>query len=169
MFADALDLRTAVVETVGNASIADVWPRIVALAELKLNQKLRTRYQLTEAALTLPSALPADYLETAGYYQNGKRVTWSITNDLTAGDYTLSYYASIPTIANSLTATNWLLQRYPDVYLYSVAVEAAKHLRDLDAVGALQALMDRAVMDLFIDDERARYGGAVIRVKGATP
>lgn len=169
-FTDALDLRTAVVETVGNASIADVWPRLVKLAEAKLNQKLRTRFQVSGAAIVIPGPLPADYLEAISYSGDKRHHGhWSVTVGLPAGSYELTYYAKIPTIGDILTASNWLLEKYPDVYLYAASVEAAKHLRDMEAVPALGALLDGAMRDCHVDDERARFGAAVVRVAGPTP
>ncbi len=70
-FTDALDLRTAVVEHVGKPDIADVWPRLLLMAEAFLNRNLRTRDQVTAATLTLSAGvatLPADFLEMIGVY-----------------------------------------------------------------------------------------------------
>ena len=52
-FADHLDLRTAVVEQVGSADIAEVFPRLLALAETKLNRQLRLRDQITDTPVTV--------------------------------------------------------------------------------------------------------------------
>lgn len=70
-FTDALDLRTAVVEHVGKPEIADVWPRLVLMAEAFLNRNLRCREQVTLTTLTLAAgevALPSDFLEVIGVY-----------------------------------------------------------------------------------------------------
>lgn len=42
-FTDFLDLQAAVVEHVRDASIADVFPRLVKLAEVTFNRRLRCR------------------------------------------------------------------------------------------------------------------------------
>lgn len=170
-FLDSLDLRTAVVETVGDDTIVDVWPRLVSLAEAKLNRVLRTRHQLAQAfvPVSTDAPLPVDYLEMSALFQGGKRLIWNPAYSLTPGPYLVEYYAKVPSLANSLTGTNWLLEQYPDVYLYAAAEQAALHKRDLEMAATLKALKDDALMSLYSDDERARFGQAVIRVNGVTP
>lgn len=170
-FADALDLRTAVVEAVGDETIVDVWPRLVSLAEAKLNRVLRTRYQIAQAIVPVSdeAPMPADFLEMAAMFQGTKRLVWNPAYSLTPGPYLIEYYAKLPTLAGDLTAANWLLQFYPDVYLYAVAEEAARHKRDLDLVGIMRAAKDEALMSLYSDDDRARFGQAVVRMNGVTP
>lgn len=170
-FADALDLRTAVIEAVGDETIADVWPRLVAMAEAKLNRVLRTRYQIAQAIVPVSTTapLPADYLEMAALFQGNRRLAWNPSYSLTPGPYLIEYYAKVPTIAEALTATNWLLMHYPDVYLYAVAEEAARHKRDPEMAAMMKAAKDEALASLHGDDERARFGQSVVRVSGATP
>ena len=38
---------------------------------------------------------------------------------------------ALPTLSGDLTASNWLLESYPDVYLYAAAVEGGVHAFDL--------------------------------------
>ena len=170
-FNDALDLRTAVIETVADASIADIWPRLVGLAEAKLGRVLRTRYQLALAEIAIgdTAPMPADFLEMSAFFQGGRRFVWNPAQTLSPGVYQVEYYAELPTLANDLTSTNWLLQNYPDVYIYAVAEEAARHKRDLELVGIMKAAKDEALASLYSDDERARFGQAVVRVNGPTP
>lgn len=165
-FNDALDLRTAVVEAVGDATIADVWPRLVALAEGRLNRALRTRHQLKTVAYA--SAVPVDFLEMAALTQGGRRYYWTPGDTIPPG-YQMDYYAALPTLADSLTATNWLLVTNPDLYLYAAAAEAARYLQDMDKVQAFEAARDEALRGARAEDERARFGQAVVRFRGHTP
>lgn len=189
-FADLLDLRTAVVEQVGRPDIADVFPRLVALAEAAFNRKLRARDQITTATLTLASgtvALPSDYAEMIGVYDgNGNeyvqqpqqaahmdRCYYAINgSNLTlygySGDVTTQYYATIPALSD-MTDSNWLLQKYPGVYLYGVATEAAKWMRDRELASDMAGLLQGEITDLRADDETARYSRARVRVQGVTP
>lgn len=52
--------------------------------------------------------------------------------------YTLYYRATISPLSDSVT-TNWLLTNAPDLYLYASCLEGAKHIRDMEQVGALSA------------------------------
>lgn len=188
-FSDYLDLRTAVVEMVGDAGIADVFDRLTKLAEARFNRDLRTRFQVSQVTLTVSggvAALPGDFAEAIGVYdaqgreyigqtlqmQRAGRSYYSLDGSLLRGpdgDVTLEYYAKIPTLTDRMEASNWLLEQYPDAYLYGVSVEAAKYRRDVDGARALEAMREMAVSDIRADDSRARYSRARVRVKGPTP
>lgn len=199
-FTDALDLRTAVVEHVGNPDIADVWPRLVLLAEAYLNRNLRCREQVTRTTLTLASgsvALPSDFLEIIGIYDGYgleyvQQPLQQVKENHPGGIYTPSeayyaisgsnlvsmgadgardveYYAKIPTLTTSFTTSNWLLQKHPALYLYAVGLEAAKHVRDLDLASVTRDLRDAEMLDARIEDDRARYSRARVRIPGVVP
>ena len=188
-FADFLDLRTAVIEHVQRPDIADVFPRLVVLAESRLNRSLRLREQITSGTVTLTSgtaSLPSNYAEMIGLYDaNGaeylqespqnKNACWysvqggNIVAPNISGVRTIDYYAVIPTLSDTVTATNWLLSGYPDVYLYSVAFEAAKYVRDIELAAQTKVLMDDAISTAKSEDEAARYSRGRVRVAGCTP
>lgn len=191
VFADYLDLRTAVIEQVGRSSISDVFPRLTLMAEDALNRKLRLRDQMTSTTLTLTSGtvpLPVDFLEVIGVYtpagieyvqqpaQSAKNNGCFFTIDGSnlkihgySGDVELEYYAALPTITGSMTGTNWLLSKFPQTYLYAVAFEAAKFMRDRDLASDMAGLLGVVLDDAKIDDERARYSRSRVRVQGYTP
>lgn len=194
VFADYLDLRVAVAEQVGNRNISDVMPRIVQMAESSLNQKLRHRKQITSDTLTFASGvatLPTDFLEMINVFgaygvamaagsiadvnrcgSEYSRYAIDGTSVLIyglSGDRDITYFAKIPTITTSVSSTNWLLADYPSVYLYAAAVEAAKFLRDAELAQATQALLAQALSDMKVDDERARWSNATVRVQAVTP
>lgn len=193
-FADALDLKTAVGDHIGNRSISDAWPRLVQQAETALNQKLRTVWQVTDAALTFANgeaALPSDFLEMMHVYgpcgyqmRAGMRVdsrrpgtsfsTYSIGAGKLyirgfSGSKDIAYYAAIPTISGSLSATNWLMAQFPDAYLYGVGLQAAKYLKDVELAQATDQLFGFAVQAVKIADERQRWANGIVRVQAQTP
>lgn len=191
-FADFIDLQTAVVEHVRNPSIADVFPRLVKLAEVTFNRRLRCREQITTATLTITSgsaALPSDYAALLGVFDAAgvefiQQPVQSLQEAQTRGYYALSgsniiakndevlsliYYAKVPTITDSLTDTNWLLQKHPGVYLYGVGLEAAKYLRDADTAQATMPFLDMEIDAANGQDAQERYGRVRVRVQGVTP
>lgn len=193
-FADYLDLRVAVAEHVGNRNISDAMPRLVQMAESTLNQKLRHREQITSDTLTFTagvSPLPADFLEMInvfGLYGAAMRAgsladvnrsgseysRYAIDgSDIliygVSGDRDITYFAKIPTLTTSVSTTNWLLRDYPSVYLYAVGLEAAKFLRDMELAQATQGLLSQAVNDMKVDDDRARWSNATVRIQMVTP
>lgn len=193
-FLDALDLKAAVGDHVGNRSLSDVWPRLVQMAETQLNQRLRTVWQETAATLAFVNGeadLPADFLEMIDVYgpcgyqmrasqrADSRRPGTSFSRYSVgagkvyirgfSGDKDILYYAAIPTISGALSASNWLLQRYGDVYLYAVGLQAAKYLKDVELSQATDQLLGFALQAVKIDDERQRWANSVVRVQGPTP
>jgi len=191
-FADFIDLQTAVVEHVRNPSIADVFPRLVKLAEVGFNRRLRCREQISTATVTISGGagiLPADMAEIIGVYDaagveyiaqplqavkvSQGRGYYAISggNIVTRNDedLTVEYYANVPTITDSLTDSNWLLQKHPGLYLYGVGVEAAKYLRDVETAQATSALLDMEYTAAAAQDEQGRYSRARVRIAGVTP
>ena len=191
-FADFIDLQTAVVEHVRNPSIADVFPRLVKLAEVGFNRRLRCREQISTATVTVSGGagvLPADMAEIIGVYdaagveyiaqplqavkvsQGRGYYAISSGNIVTRNDedLTIEYYAKVPTITDSLTDSNWLLQKHPGLYLYGVGLEAAKYLRDVETAQATSALLDMEYTAAAAQDDQDRYSRARVRVAGVTP
>lgn len=193
-FADYLDLRLAVADHVGNRDISDVMPRLTQAAESMLNKKLRCRQQIVTGTLNMvggAAALPVDFIEMINVYGlNGYRYNsgaladsrnwgsaWSRYsidgNSLYikgfSGDRDIQYYAKLPTLTTSPTASNWLLRDAPDVYLYAVGLEAAKFLKDAELIQATRLLLDDELNTLKIDDDRARWSNTSVRVQGCTP
>lgn len=188
------ELRMALSDHVGHRNISSVLPRLVQTAESKLNRELRTRFQLTSSSFTFANGttpLPADFLEMADVYgQNGHRYRAGPVSDSQRhgsmysrysiqganilingfnGDRSFDYYAKLPTLTTSSATTNWLLDRYPDVYLYAVGLEAAVYLKDMDLVGVSKEMLKEAMGMLKVDDDRARWANTTVRVAGLTP
>ncbi|WP_434286300.1 phage adaptor protein [Celeribacter sp. SCSIO 80788] len=190
-FSDYLDLRTEVLGQIARPELAEMFDTITVLAESSLNRELKTRNQITETSITVASGeadLPDDFASVIGLFDgSGKKYTQQTTiyergannrafyaisgNKLRAqdGDYTLEYYAKIPSLTTSMATSNWLLEGYPDVYLWACCVEASRRVRDLEALRAYSQLLSEAKRDLAADDHRARYAQATVRVVGVTP
>ena len=184
--ADYLDLRIAVADHVKNRTISEVFPRLVLTAEALLNQELRHTLQITlfvpppPLNLGNPIPLPDDFLEAASVQDSfgnelpgtslGPDNVW--TQNVIAKIY---YYAALPTLTTTPTTTNWLLDRFPNVYIYATAFEAAKFLRDAELAKTFYATMPNGkrmglladeLKRLKIDDDRHRFGLSVTRVQG---
>lgn len=193
-FADYLDLRTAVIEQARNPDVADVFDRLTQLAEARFSRELRLSDQITTATLTFAGGvadLPADYISTIGLFDANQCEMTQQTSQyvhsasgyshdfyaieagqiLADGDAarTFKYFAKVPTITGVMTDTNWLLAKYPDVYLYGVGHEAVRYLRDAENLSVSRQLMDEALSDARADDNRARRSRTRVRVAGPTP
>lgn len=192
VFADYLDLRTAVIEVIGNADITDVFPRLVKMAEKDFERRLRCREMITDTTLTVSSgtaSLPADFLEvidlstSAGVEQvqvsrqayeklSDKRGFFTVDSaNVLASDaeYDFRYYTKLDTLTASNTTSNWLLAKYPELYLYAVAEKAAKHLANVELATATGSLAETEYNSVAGQDYAERYSRARVRVAGPTP
>lgn len=181
-FADALDLRTAVFELVGDTTKADIWPRLVSLAENKINQTLRHDEMVTRANVTIVDNvgdLPADYVEMIALNRGACELTEIELERFDREDFgycyavsggklyvkgsttqPITYYAKLPTLANDLAATNWLLNKGPDVYLYAIAAEAL--FEDIPRTVQMNEAKNFAMGNLKTASNRARYGNSTV-------
>lgn len=67
---------------------------------------------------------------------------------------TAVYYAKIPALSNS-NATNWLLIKSPDLYLYQSLAAAAPYLNNDDRVTTWLSLVGQSMEDMRMESERA--------------
>jgi hypothetical protein len=69
-------------------------------------------------------------------------------------ELTITYYAKIPALS-STTATNWLLTKAPDLYLYATLLTAAPYLQNDERIPVWSQLATSAFDELMMDSERA--------------
>lgn len=170
---DFLELRLAVGDMVGNRNISDVLPGLTKRAEIVLNRRLRTMWQVkdfTPAWSANEAPLPPDFLQLV---ETDNRLRIS-SGTITRRPYhtcpaEVEYYAALPTITTSPAGTNWLLAQFPNVYLYATGAEAAKHLLKPEVAMTAQRMLDSELQAIKIEDDRARYSNRVVRVVGLTP
>lgn len=191
-FSDLLDLRTAVVEFTRNPDIAEIFTRLVKLAEVDMNRRLRSREQITEASVTVSSgsgSLPADFQEAIGVfiasgaeyvalpsaaYERLANKTGFYTIEGSSlyasdADYTLRYFKTIPTITDSMTDSNWVLAKHPNLYLYAVGYEAARQMRDMELAQEALSFREQEYREATAQDQGERFARARVRVAGVTP
>lgn len=78
----------------------------------------------------------------------------------------LVYYQQIPALT-TVNTTNWLLQRHPDIYLYTALMHAAPYLADDARLQVFNSLVTQTVMvalqknmTIQFDDKKAEIGRA---------
>lgn len=193
--ADYLDLRVAVSEWTDKRAISDVMPRFVLEAEDNLNKVLRVREMLTVGAtLTFTDGvapLPSDFVEVGTIWDatNQWPLPGSVQQVLQAwrdpyawalygtnvylygltGDRLMDYYAKLPTLTTTLTTSNWLLQKSPDLYKWAVSLQVALWAKDKEMVDAARGLLAEQMDLLMVADAQARFGNAEIRTRSPRP
>jgi hypothetical protein len=68
----------------------------------------------------------------------------------------LTYVATLAKLSDS-NASNWILERHPDVYLYGALLQAAPYLRDDERVALWTPLYGQAIEDMILQNERAAF------------
>ena len=81
------------------------------------------------------------------------------------GDYDLEmvYYETLPDLATN--STNWLMNYYPDAYLYGSLLHSAPYLQEDNRLPVWTALYQSAISAINQDAERAKTGGSGRRMK----
>lgn len=81
-------------------------------------------------------------------------------------NYTLEmvYYSAFDALSASI-ASNWILQRHPDVYLYGALAHSAPYLGEDTRTAIWAGLLQNALAGIMEDDQKAKYGGTGHRLK----
>lgn len=178
-----------------DTAFTDLVPDFIRLLEARLNRELRLRdMEETLASTSLSSGaatLPAGFLAfkelrfdgSVDYTLQPKSLEWIRAQDNTdtgdaqyfavtgtqvvcwptTGPIRGTYYEEIPALASN--STNWLLTKYPDLYLFGSLTEAAIWLDD-DANLAKWADRTAALIDsVRRADDRDSFDGGVLAVR----
>jgi hypothetical protein len=76
----------------------------------------------------------------------------------------IAYYGTIPALSDS-TATNWVLDYYPDLYLWGALKQAAKYLGDQQLNQNATSAFDAAIVQAVVTNESATISGVTAQVK----
>lgn len=185
------DLVSAVGDWLDRTDLAARSADFIRLTESRLNRLLDDPDMEVTVTLTASSAfttLPIDFgemvsistgngplaqvgpVEFAGYDHtvSGNPRVYNIVERAIAfapanntASITLVYRRSIPPIS-SVNATNWLIERAPDVYLYGALVQASAFLSEDDRVGLWKSAFDEAIAELKADAGRRKWGSGPI-------
>jgi hypothetical protein len=78
----------------------------------------------------------------------------------------LNYYQDIPALSGLAdSGNNWLLLAHPDVYLYGTLMQASPYVMDPQSAGQWGGLLDRAMQELQMSDEKSRYSGGTLNMR----
>jgi len=71
----------------------------------------------------------------------------------------IRYQQTIPALSEA-TATNWLLTQHPDIYLYSLLLQAEAWIVNDERLGIWKTALDEALAELTNLSNRQRYGAS---------
>ena len=69
---------------------------------------------------------------------------------------TLFYYQKIPPLVSS--ATNWLMTKYPDLYIYTTCAEALMFVKDDERLARAVSLIEPAMQTVLFDADSGKQG-----------
>lgn len=81
-----------------------------------------------------------------------------------ADDITIIAYVTVPPLVND-DDVNWLLRKFPDVYLYGCLYEASAYVFDVPHEERWGQKFNQAIQDLIDGDTRDRWSGSTMKVR----
>lgn len=87
---------------------------------------------------------------------------------LSANDIELTYYRQLPALS-ATNPTNWLLTRFPNLYLHGSLFHAAELTRNTEKMATEGALVEKYIGSLMALDNRSKLGNAGVTIPGVTP
>ena len=99
---------------------------------------------------------PRFYAITAGEIEFFPTPDQSYTSELV-------YYADVPALSDENT-DNWLLRKYPDIYLYGALIHSAPYLDEDQRTSTWAALYQSAIDAANMESDKARFSGTGLRM-----
>lgn len=171
-------------------------PDFIKLAENEFNRKLRTIEMETTATATLTGdavAVPTDFLglrsikidntvleyltpsEIADDENTGTPTRYTVTDGQfifrpapSSGTVEISYYAAIPALTVSNT-TNWLMTRWPDLYLFATCAQAEFYVWNDPRVPLWKARTEEIIEQINQQALSERHGGRRLAARHRVP
>ncbi|MCK3776215.1 hypothetical protein MZK49_05660 [Ensifer sesbaniae] len=178
------------ISTVYSYTIREDIPVTTMIRLAEANLRPLTKHYLGEktAVLTVTdelASLPADFIEmraitgasrniykpisaTVANVQEGEVGYYRIADDLSFvaasngsvdPEVTLAYWSAFPALTS--TSSNWLFDRFPNIYLRAVLKESFRWLKDAEGVAIEDAALREELSSLFEDDRRGRQTGPI--------
>ncbi len=101
--------------------------------------------------------------EHCGYTQIGNKLRLFIQG---GNQYRIIYYASVPSLSDDVQE-NWLLSKYPEVYLYATLLESAPYIKDDARAQTWAMAYQNAIGTVMQQEEKQRFGDATLVIKRA--
>ena len=79
-------------------------------------------------------------------------------------DFEIEYVAKVPSLSDE-EPTNWVLEEFPDVYVYGAMLQVAPFLHDDQRLPLWTQAYGEAVSAANISSDRAKYSGSALRLQ----
>jgi hypothetical protein len=186
--ANYTDLLAAVANWLERGDLTARIPEFITLAEAEFNRRLRTSEMERTATATLTEdrvAVPTDFLGLRSFVLDGvvTRLDYVPPGDffdivgsgtphiytiadgmfqlrpsVTTGTCRIVYYQSIPPLTSG-SPTNWLMTRWPDLYLFSTLMQAEFFGWHDDRLPLIKSRIEEIFAQIAENINMERYGG----------
>lgn len=193
-FTSYADLQTSVASWLKRTNLNSSIPDFIALAESKLNNRLRVRQMRTSLSvtptqpfITLPGnyqeaikltygTTPLDFLSenlaTPDMNQNCDVTQYTISGNQiwllgfidSKSKFTMAYYAAIESLSTT-NPSNWLLQDAPNIYLYASLMAAEPFIKNDQRLAIWGALLKEALDDIESNDDSGQHSGSSLTMR----
>jgi hypothetical protein len=175
-------LKDSVAAWLNEADLVTRIPDFIALAEAVINRRVDHRQMMGVATLGFTegrAALPGDFRAVKAVKAGDRRLEFITLDAWAAGAvhqrYTIAgdYVLADPAVATSTlyysrqidplseTGGNWLLDAFPDAYLYGALSQAAPYVEDSDRAATWAQLFDKAITEINADGQAQAFGGTL--------
>lgn len=96
------------------------------------------------------------YFDECGYYRQGNQLIFVGTPD---SSVTILYESRFPDL--TATSSNWLFERFPNVYVSAILKEFYRWEKDTDGFSIETAALNEALGIVSADDQRGRATGTI--------
>ena len=79
-------------------------------------------------------------------------------------DFEIEYVAKVPSLSDE-QPTNWLLEEFPDVYIYGAMLQVAPFLHDDQRIAVWTQAYGEAVSSANISSDKSKYSGSALRLQ----
>lgn len=184
-------LKSTVADWLHRTDLNKVIPAFIKLAESRINRDIRVAEMETEIVGDVDGndiELPDNYRQIKFLMIDGTPVNYvsnlqghAYTNNILGytqinnkirpfakegSKYQLVYYAQVPSLSED-EPENWLLSKYPDIYLYATLIESAPYIKDDGRVATWATAYQNAITTLMQQNEIQRFGDTGLTIRRA--
>jgi hypothetical protein len=191
--ANYTDLVTAINGWLNRSDMNAIAPDLIALAEAEFNRLLRTPDMEQRSTATLNGealAVPADFLGLRSMSSQNAKFEFTAPDDLFAipesytgypyyvtvtdgqfffrpvpsdGAVEIVYFQRIPALTAG-NPTNWLMTKYPDLYLFGALAQAEFYNWNDDRLPVVKARTEEIIGQITDAVSKERFGGRALRM-----
>lgn len=190
-FADALDLRTAVISRAQLPFIVEIWDQLVALVESDIFSRRRTSGGIFQSTVTVASgigSLPTSCVEVLGLYDsNGYEYIQvpvaavrapgyfyaidgaTVITSLLSGTLDIDYYKTPDSLTLGLDTTNYVLENRPNLYFTGIMAEVGRYTGKSELTEIYAPMFEREFVLDRAQNNAYRFSRARVRLNMVTP